>query len=142
MAHGFDFQINPYYLGGMYADLSSVPYPVQAVEQIDSVVDGAFNTRMVALVEEIETTTLVISGEMRSILLTYSHYDDLDAVMAVATGGELDSVLVSYDMGVESMDSLHGVVLNGSLSAILIVITMDTDSIDGVNAVATGGTLA
>lgn len=138
---GFDFQIDPYRHGGMPAAVTSVPYPVEAEVEISSVVEGAFDTELIQLLEEFTSSSVALSGDMRDTLKRYYTDEEIDAVMAVALAGELDTVLKFFDAGIDEFQAVMPVALSGSLRRILIRITMPTDSFNGVTAVATGGTL-
>lgn len=140
---GFDFQINPYFLGGNVATRTSVPYPLVAEEEMGSVVEGAYSAQLFALLEEFTTSSAALDGEMHSILrVIYEGPDSLDSITAVALSGEMVGYLFSsIDVGIDAFNGVVAHPLDGTMKRQLIVITIDTDSFNGVNAVALGGTI-
>lgn len=138
----FDFQINPYRFGGSFADVTSTPYPVTALDSFETVVEGAFPVRFLGFVEEFTSSSQALGGTVRSILVTVQMpRDELDSVMAVARNGSLIPVLVTATMPPDEINSTGSRALEGAIRAVLIVANMPTDSFNSVTAVATGGTL-
>jgi hypothetical protein len=138
--NGFDFLIDPYRFGGNPASVTSVPFPVLSDETLDTRVEGAFDITLLQNLEEFDTTSVALDGDMRDILKKYYEGpESFDAVMAVAQSGSMSMVLKSFDAGLDEYDSVMAVALNGDMRRILIEISMETDSFNGVTAVATGG---
>lgn len=141
--NGFDFLIDPYRFGGIPRSATSVPYPVVAEASIEGVVEGAFDTEMVALVEHVDSVHAVaLTGTIRDILQAYSGGpEEIDSITAVAQSGLLAQILVASGAGPDSFDGVSAMAQGGELKRILIVILMETDSFNGVTAVALSGAL-
>lgn len=137
--NGFDFQIRPF--GGQPAAVTSVPYPVVAEEGFDARVEHAFDITLIQNLEEFESSSVALEGEMRDILKRYSEGpEEIDSIIATALSGSMAAILhVTY--ADDAYDAVMARALNGSMRRILIEIDMETDSFDGVTAVATGGTM-
>lgn len=144
--NGFDFQIDPFRFGGRPATVTSVPYPIEAIDEFDGVVEGAFNVELLALTEDFTASSQALSGNIRDTLRRYYHpiEDELDSSQAVATGGNLVATLQAFSVPPDEFDGAGSNALSGSISRILIRVYSDIeeDSFDGVQAVAIGGTLS
>jgi hypothetical protein len=137
---GFDFLIDPYRHGGQPAAVTSVPYPLTPSEEFDARVEHAFDITLLQNLEELDVTSVALSGTMRDILKKYTETEAIDSIMPVAQSGSMAAIL-KRGYGDEEFNSTMAVALNGEMRRILIVITMETDSFNGVTAVATGGTM-
>ena len=141
--NGFDFLIDPYRFGGNPASVTSVPYPVVAIEGFDARPEGTYDVSLIQNLESLDAVTPeAVSGTMRSILVAYTGGpDSINAIAPVAFSGLMDQILVRYTGGPDSIDPVTPVATNGALRDVLIEIEMPTDSFNSVVAVATGGTL-
>jgi hypothetical protein len=141
--NGFDFLIDPYRHGGQPASVTSVPYAVVVEEQMDGRVEGAFDTELVSLVEELDSVTAqALSGTLTSLRKQFTWGpDELDSVTAEALEGTLTTIRKEFTWGPDEIDAVMARARDGELKRVRIEINMPMDELDGVMAVALYGTL-
>ncbi len=144
--NGFDFLIDPYRFGGIPRSVTSVPYPVIALDEFDGRVEGAFDIELVSVLEEWTSASVAIGGTLRDTLIRYyGGPDDLDSFNAVALSGSLATILKAFNADREDIDSTGSQALNGTIARILIRVYVDEGDLDAFNSVgsvALGGTLS
>lgn len=124
--------------------LTTQTYPIDAIEELDSsfVVDGGFVRvpPVLSLAEGADASAVIISGELRTPLLSYvMSPEGVDADASVMSG-ELRAVQRSYTMAPEAVDAALAV-QSGTLVQVLITTTMTPEGVDpSINLLS--GTLA
>jgi hypothetical protein len=144
--NGFDFLIDPYRYGGIPRSVTSTPYPVLADDEINGVVEGAFDIDVFGVLEEFTASSEALSGEIRDTLIrVYVGPDSLDSDSAVALSGSIAAIRKSFDAGFDEFDSVTSRAADGQMRAILIRTYVDEglpDWLNSIHARATGGTLS
>ena len=141
--NGFDFLIDPYRFGGQPASTTSVPYSVVAETAMEARVEGAFDTELVSLVEELDgVLAQALEGTIYSIRKQFTWGpDELDSVTAQALEGTFATIRKQFTWGPDEFDAVMARALDGERKRIRIEIDMPTDELDGVTAIALYGTL-
>lgn len=142
--NGFDFGLDPYRHGGMRGSVTSVPYPVVAFSELQSLnLESGVVKQTNVVVEEMNLSASVLTGTLRDILKQYTNNEPEELASSVVgvLSGSLDQVLVVYQHpDIEELASQVSGVTGGSMKAILIVFSVNEGANDALASSVTGVT--
>lgn len=123
--------------------LSSTPYPIEAIDAMDSTATAASGELSLAdsyaYVEAMDSGATLSGGELRTTLKSYTFTEAVDSTVAL-NSGELRTILKSYNF-TEAVDST-ATLAGGTLATILIQYqNYPAEALDST-ATITGGALA